>query len=134
MNRIFHRKRDGFTLTEIMIVVVIISLLAAIAMPGWLRARKRSQASRILEDLVQLDHAMDEYAVDNNVATGMNPNFTDLRNYVKTGSVLYSTGADLFGDTYGPFTVDSLVQVPASAFQSLSDVAPAAFWSPYPIQ
>jgi prepilin-type N-terminal cleavage/methylation domain-containing protein len=129
-----HRGKGGFTLTEIMIVVVVVSLLAAIAAPGWLRARKRSQASRILEDLVQLDHAMDQYAVDNNAATGINPNFTDLRNYVKTGSVLYSTGADLFGDLYGPFTVDSLVQVPLPAFQSLSDVAPASFWSPYPIQ
>jgi prepilin-type N-terminal cleavage/methylation domain-containing protein len=134
MKRKLQQGKGGFTLTEIMIVVVVIALLAAIAVPGWFRARKRSQASRILEDLVQLDHAMDQYAVDNNVATGVNPNFTDLRNYVKTGSVLYSTGADLFGDLYGPFTVDSPVQVPAPAFQSLSDVAPISFWSPYPIQ
>jgi len=117
-----------------MIVVVIISLLAALAVPGWFRARKRSQAGRILEDLVQLDHATDEYAIDNSKSTGATPTFTDLRNYLKTGSVLYSTGADLFGDSYGPFTVDSLVQVPLPAFSSLSDVAPTVFWSPYPIQ
>jgi prepilin-type N-terminal cleavage/methylation domain-containing protein len=129
-----HRNKGGFTLTEIMIVVVIISMLAAIAVPGWFRARKRSQAGRILEDLVQLDHAMDQYAVDNNKTTGATPVFTDLRNYVKTGTILYSTGADLFGDSYGPFTVDSLVQVPLPAYVSLSDVAPAPFWSPYPVQ
>jgi prepilin-type N-terminal cleavage/methylation domain-containing protein len=41
----------GFTLVEIMIVVAIIALLAAIAVPGFLRARKRAQASRILNDL-----------------------------------------------------------------------------------
>jgi type II secretory pathway pseudopilin PulG len=117
-----------------MIVVVIIALLAAIAVPGWFRARKRSQAGRILEDLVQLDHAMDEYAIDNNKTTGTTPTFSDLRNYVKTGTVLYDTGADLFGDIYGPFTVDSLIQVPLPAFTSLSDVAPTTFWSPYPIQ
>jgi prepilin-type N-terminal cleavage/methylation domain-containing protein len=134
MIRKFHKGSAGFTLTEIMIVVVIIALLAAMALPGWLRARKRSQAGRILEDLVQLDHAVDEYAIDNNKTTGMNPAFSDLKNYVKTGSALYSTGADLFGDSYGPYTVDSILQVPLPAFTSLSDVAPVVFWSPFPIQ
>ena len=52
--------------------------------------------------------------------------------YLKTGSVLYSTGADLFGDAYGPtFTVDTLPVVPANAYSNLSDVAPLSFWSPY---
>lgn len=117
-----------------MITVVIISMLAAIAIPGWFRARKRSQAGRILEDLVQLDHANDEYAIDNCKTTGMNPSFYDLRNYLKTNSVLYQTGADLFGDSYGPYTVDSIVNVPLPAFSSLSDVAPVVFWSPFPVQ
>jgi prepilin-type N-terminal cleavage/methylation domain-containing protein len=134
MKQKFHRKRRGFTLVEIMITVVIISMLAAIAVPGWFRARKRSQAGRILEDLVQLDHANDEYAIDNSKTTGMNPTFYDLRNYLKTNSVLYQTGADLFGDSYGPYTVDSMVNVPLPAFSSLSDVAPIVFWSPFPIQ
>jgi len=126
-----QNKRGGFTLVEIMIVVAIIALLAAIAVPNFLRARKRSQATRILEDLVQLDHAVDQYAIDNGETSGMNPNFSDLANYIKTGTVLYSTGADLFGDSYGPYTVDSVLQVPANAFATLSDVAPAVFWSPY---
>jgi len=134
MNQNFYRKLAGFTLVEIMITVVIISMLAAIAVPGWFRARKRSQAGRILEDLVQLDRANDEYAIDNAKTTGANPSFPDLRNYLKTGSVLYATGADLFGDSYGPYTVDQLVQVPLPAFTSLSDVAPQVFWSPFPVQ
>jgi prepilin-type N-terminal cleavage/methylation domain-containing protein len=134
MNQRFHKKTGGFTLVEIMIVVVIIGLLAAIAVPGWFRARKRSQAGRILEDLVQLDHATDEYAIDNAKTTGATPTFSDLKNYLKTGSVLYATGADLFGDSYGPFTVDTLVKVPLPAYTSLSDVAPSVFWSPYPVQ
>jgi prepilin-type N-terminal cleavage/methylation domain-containing protein len=129
-----QRTRKGFTLIEIMITVVIISMLAAIAVPGWFRARKRSQAGRILEDLVQIDHATDEYAIDNSKTTGVNPSFVDLKNYLKTGSILYATGADLFGDSYGPFTVDSLVQVPLPAYTSLSDVAPQVFWSPFPVQ
>ena len=57
-------KRAGFTLVEIMIVVAIIALLAAIAVPGFLRARKRSQASKILNDLRMIDSAVDQYAIE----------------------------------------------------------------------
>jgi prepilin-type N-terminal cleavage/methylation domain-containing protein len=128
----FPRKTPGgFTLVEIMIVVAIIALLAAIAVPNFLRARKRSEASRILEDLRVLDNATDMYAIENSKTSGMNPSFTDLKAYVKTGTVLYTTGVDIFGDSYGPFTVDSVLGVPANAFNSLSDVAPLSFWSPY---
>ena len=123
--------RRGFTLVEIMIVVAIIALLASIAVPNFLRARKRSQATRILEDLRILDNATDMYAMENNKTSGMNPVFTDLRAYLKTGSVLYQTGADIFGNSYGPFTVDSIPKVSAAAFNALSDAAPASFWSPY---
>jgi len=125
-------RRGGFTLVEIMIVVAIIALLAAIAVPNFLRARKRSQATRVLEDLRMIDSATDQYAIENNKTSGMNPAFADLKNYLKTGSVLYSTGADIFGDSYGPtFTVDTLPVIPAGAYTALSDVAPLSFWSPY---
>ena len=53
-----------------MIVVAIIALLAAIAVPGFLRARKRSQATRILNDLRMIDAAVDQYAIETNRATG----------------------------------------------------------------
>ena len=126
-----NKSREGFTLVEIMIVVAIIALLAAIAVPNFLRARKRSQATRILEDLRILDGAMDQYAIDTGKTAGFAPAFGDIQNYLKTDTTLYSTGTDLFGDSYGPFTVDSIPTVPTSAFNSLSDVADASFWSPY---
>ena len=62
----FFPGRHGFTLVEIMIVVAIIALLASIAVPGFLRARKRSQASRIMNDLRLIDNAVDMYAIENN--------------------------------------------------------------------
>ena len=114
-----------------MIVVAIIALLAAIAVPNFLRSRKRSQATRILEDLRMLDNAVDQYAIETSRASGMNPTFADLQRWIKKDTTLYSTGADLFGNTYGPFTVDSIVKVPDAAFNALSDVADEAFWSPY---
>ena len=126
-----NKRRGGFTLVEIMIVVAIIALLAAIAVPGFLRARKRSQASKILNDLRMIDAAVDQYAIETNRASGATVGTTDWVGYLKKGSVLYNTGADLFGNTYGQQTVDTLPQVPSATFSALSDVAPAAFWSPY---
>ena len=91
------KKRGGFTLVEIMIVVAIIALLAAIAVPGFLRARKRSQASRVLNDLRLIDSAVDQYAIENNKSTGATVAVADWTNYMKKGSALYNTGQDLFG-------------------------------------
>jgi prepilin-type N-terminal cleavage/methylation domain-containing protein len=126
-----NKRHGGFTLVEIMIVVAIIALLAAIAVPGFLRARKRSQASRILNDLRLIDSAVDQYAIETNKASGATVAVTDWTNYLKKGSVLYNTGADLFSQAYGTQTVDSLPRVPATTKTALSDVADTTFWSPY---
>ncbi len=131
LQKLQKNRRGGFTLVEIMIVVAIIALLAAIAVPNFLRARKRSQATRILEDLRMLDSAIDQYAIETNKASAVAVNFGDLKNYLKTGSTLYNTGADIFGNSYGVFTVDTVPKVSNSAFNALSDVADNSFWSPY---
>ena len=131
MFTINSRRSSGFTLVEIMIVVAIIALLAAIAVPGFLRARKRSQATRILNDLRLIDSAVDQYAIETNKSTGATVAVTDWTNYLKKNTVLYNTAADIFGDTYGSQIVDSLPNVPASAKTALSDVVDASFWSPY---
>jgi prepilin-type N-terminal cleavage/methylation domain-containing protein len=126
-----NKNRGGFTLVEIMIVVAIIALLAAIAVPGFLRARKRSQASRVINDLRLIDSAIDQYAIENNKVTGSTVNTADWTQYMKSGSALYNTGADLFGRGYGAQAVDSLPKVPATTWLTLSDVAGTDFFSPY---
>jgi prepilin-type N-terminal cleavage/methylation domain-containing protein len=131
MNRFAAKSHKGFTLVEIMIVVAIIALLAAIAVPGFLRARKRSQASRILNDLRMIDSAVDQYAIETNRTTGSPVAVTDWTNYVKKGSLLYNSGNSLLGTAYGPQTVDTIPQVPANDLAVLSDVAGTGFWSPY---
>jgi prepilin-type N-terminal cleavage/methylation domain-containing protein len=131
MKSIRSRSFQGFTLVEIMIVVAIIALLASIAVPGFLRARKRSQASRVLNDLRLIDSAIDQYAIENNKMTGATVGTADWTAYMKRGSTLYMTGKDLFGNGYGPQTVDDLPAVPTLTFRALSDVAPTSFWSPY---
>ncbi len=127
----FRSRRAGFTLVEIMIVVAIIALLAAIAVPGFLRARKRSQASRIINDLRLIDSAVDQYAIETNKKSGDTVNTVDWTNYLKKGTNLYTTGMDILGNSYGPQKVDSLPSVPASSKDTLSDVTDATFWSPY---
>jgi len=124
-------RRAGFTLVEIMIVVAIIALLAAIAVPGFLRARKRSQASRVINDLRLIDSAVDQYAIENNKATGVTVAISDWTKYLKAGTTLYLTGKDILGADYGAQTVDSLPKVPTTTKNSLSDVTDNTFWSPY---
>lgn len=124
-------KRGGFTLVEIMIVSAIIALLAAIAVPGFLRARKRSQASQIVNDLRLIDAAVDQYAVENNRSSGSTITTAQWTIYLKQGSTLYNTGQDLFGNDYGAQTVDSPPKVPQSTWNTLSDVAGTDFFSPF---
>jgi prepilin-type N-terminal cleavage/methylation domain-containing protein len=124
-------KRAGFTLVEIMIVVAIIALLAAIAVPGFLRARKRSQASKIINDLRMISGAIDQYAIENSKQSTDLVAVADWTNFIKKDTNLYVTGQDLFGNAYGTQTVDSLPKVPLSSYNALSDVADNTFWSPY---
>jgi len=126
-----NKRRGGFTLVEIMIVVAIIALLAAIAVPGFLRARKRSQASRIINDLRLIDSAVDQYAIETNKKSGDAVATADWTNYLKKGTNLYTTGLDILGNAYGPQTVDSLPKVNATSKTALSDVTDVTFWSPY---
>jgi prepilin-type N-terminal cleavage/methylation domain-containing protein len=131
MHKKLTTKRAGFTLVEIMIVVAIIALLAAIAVPGFLRARKRSQASKIINDLRLIDSAVDQYAVETTKKTGDPVAVSDWTNYLKKDTVLYATGQDLFGDVYGDQVVDTHVSVPTAAKTALSDVTDDAYWSPF---
>ncbi|MEI8341599.1 MAG: prepilin-type N-terminal cleavage/methylation domain-containing protein [Verrucomicrobiota bacterium] len=137
-----NSRRGGFTLVEIMIVVAIIALLAAIAVPGFLRARKRSQATTLLNNLRLLDAAKDQYSIEFN-KTLATPNGGDLKGYFKTSSALYnaisaSASATNFADpkiqgvTYYLNTTDQLPSIgTGSAF---SDVVDTSFWSPYTAQ
>jgi prepilin-type N-terminal cleavage/methylation domain-containing protein len=132
MLRKLNTKHAGFTLVEIMIVVAIIALLAAIAVPNFLRSRKRSQATQVLEDLRILDSAVDQYAIENNKNSATTPTWADVQSYIKTGSRLYASGQkDILGNTLKINAIDTAPQVNSATYNALSDVAPASFWSPF---
>lgn len=128
-----HRQRQlGFTLVEIMIVVAVIALLVAIAVPNFQRARKRGQAARILNDLRVIDYALDRWAIENNKAGTDSATFQDLRTYLKPGSSVYITGRDVLGNVIGPsFVVDVGPKLADESWNALSDAVPLEFWSPY---
>jgi prepilin-type N-terminal cleavage/methylation domain-containing protein len=133
MLRKLNTKRGGFTLVEIMIVVAIIALLASIAVPNFLRSRKRSQATQVLEDLRIIDSAVDQYAIENNKSSGFGPlDWTDIQKYVKKDTRLYTNaGVDILGNAFTIPSVDYAPRVHANTYGALSDVAPDSFWSPY---
>ena len=133
-----NKRRGGFTLVEIMIVVAIIALLAAIAVPGFLRARKRSQATTVLNNLRLIDAAKDQYATEYN-KTDLTPYAVDLTKYFKDSSQLYNAAQASTDDTIldPKFTAVTYFLNPLGilpscvADTSFSDVTDSTFWSPY---
>jgi prepilin-type N-terminal cleavage/methylation domain-containing protein len=78
----------GFTLVEIMIVVAIIGLLAAIAIPNFVSARARAQADACINNLRQIDGAATQFALEHGKKTGDHINFPDdLMPYIKLNAV-----------------------------------------------
>jgi len=65
-----YNRRRGFTLVEIMIVVAIIGLLSAIAIPAFVRARENSRQKVCVNNLRQLDGAKDLVAMENGLSNG----------------------------------------------------------------
>ena len=75
----------GFTLVEIMIVVAIIGLLAAIAIPNFVKARNTAQAGACINNMKQIAGAIDLFALENNKADGDPVTANDVKTYIKGG-------------------------------------------------
>ena len=76
----------AFTLVEIMIVVAIIGLLAAIAIPNFVRARSTSQQNACINNLRQVDGAKQQWALENSAAVNARPTFDQIQPYLGRGS------------------------------------------------
>lgn len=128
-----RKSQGGFTLVEIMIVVAIIGLLAAIAVPSFMRARMRAQASTVLNEARQLDAAKDQYALENNKTGTVSPAIADLTPYLKAGSKLATNGGnDTMGNAFTIGAVSARLQVSSTTKDNTSDATGGdSFWGPY---
>ena len=121
-----HKNQAAFTLVEIMIVVAIIGLLAALAVPGFVKARKQSQGRRIINDARQMDAAIDQWALETGQTDGAAISTANAQSYLKTG---WKTG-DILGNVYLT-TVVGTTQIAINTATKNALAGVGIDWGPY---
>ena len=99
--RFAAKSHKGFTLVEIMIVVLIIGILLAIAVPNFIKARESSRAKSCVANLKQIESAKEQWAMDNKAAMNASPGTTDLYGtsaYIRSSPACPSGGTYTIGD------------------------------------
>ena len=96
--------RGAFTLVEIMIVVAIIGLLVAIAVPNFIRTRSTSQMKACIDNLRQIEGAAQEWALENKKSPDAAVTLADIRDFLR-GPLTCPAGGTTFSDSYQMTTV-----------------------------
>jgi prepilin-type N-terminal cleavage/methylation domain-containing protein len=113
--------RRAFTLVEIMIVVLIIGILVAIAVPNFVRARESARARACVANLRQMDSAKEQYAMDNRLAQGAT--MPALSTLCGAGTTTYIKGGTPQCPSSGTYTLGNLGSDPVCSIGSGAAVA-----------
>ncbi len=106
MKTLKTNRKSGFTLVEIMIVVAIIGLLAAIAIPNFVKARQTSQTNACINNLRIIDAAKQQWALEKGQISTATPGSTDIEPYMgRSGTVMPNCPLGGNGYTIGALSV-----------------------------
>jgi prepilin-type N-terminal cleavage/methylation domain-containing protein len=98
--KVRNSTRSGFTLVEIMIVVAIIGLLAAIAIPNFVHARETTQTNECIANLRQIDGAAQTYALENNKLPDDSYTLDQIKVYLKRDLMPECPAGGAYGPAY----------------------------------
>ncbi len=101
------RGRKGYTLVEIMIVVAVLAILMSVAVPNYIKSGKEASRNSCISNLRQIDGAMEQWAMDNNVSAG-----TVLRSWQEEEVYNYVDGGKPDCPGKGEYTLHAISSSP----------------------
>jgi len=104
--KIGNLAQNGFTLIEIMIVVAIIGMLAAIAVPNYVKSRGEAQRTTCISNLQHIDGAVQLWAMEAKKDPEQTVSFSDISTYLRN-TVSCPAGGTTFADSYALTTVNA---------------------------